>query len=143
MTKHTKGEETMNYYEMVMNVSRSISLRAVAALVVMVMLLAGPLPAQEQLEKKKDYGNQTEEYCTVYAVGKEFSTKWKVEVDFGQKFEWSLRNKDLLRGPDGKMMKFDSPVDAINYLNASGWTVVSAYGNDEYLGALMKRPVRR
>lgn len=116
---------------------------AVAALVVMVMLLAGPLPAQEQLEKRNVYGNQTEEYCTVYAIGKEFSTKWKVEVDFGQKFEWSLKNKDLLRGSDGKMIKFDSPVDAINFLNASGWTVVSAYGNDEYLGALMKRPIRR
>ena len=118
-------------------------LRFAVALVVSVMLLAGPLAAQEQLEKRNVYGNQTEEYCTVYAVGKEFSTKWKVEVDFGQKFEWSLKNKDLLRDENGKTVSFDSPVDAVNFLNASGWTVVSAFGDDGYFAALMKRSVRK
>ena len=115
---------------------------AVAVLIAAVMVLARPAFSQEQVDKKKMYGSQTEEYCTVFAVGKAFSTKWKVEVDFGQKFEWNLKNKDLLRDQNGKAIKFDSPVDAINFLNASGWTVVSAFGDDEYLAALMKRSIR-
>jgi len=115
---------------------------AVIGLFAAVVLLSGTALSQVQLDKKKSYGNQTEEYCTVYAVGKALSTKWKVEVDFGQKFEWSLKNNDLLRDENGKTVSFDSPVDAVNFLNASGWTVVSAFGDDGYFAALMKRSVR-
>jgi hypothetical protein len=95
--------------------------------------------AQSQEITRSSYENQTEEYVAIAAVGKAFSTKWKVEVDFGQAFEWSIKNKDLLRDSKGKVVSFSSPIDALNFLNSQGWKLVNASADMDYFYAIMKR----
>lgn len=102
-------------------------------------LLLGVPVMQVRAQDTEAYANQTEEYLAITAVGKAFSTKWKVEVDFGQAFQWSIRNKDLLRDDDGQVIAFDSPVDALNYMNSRGWVLVNAASDQDYFYAIMKR----
>ncbi|WP_047047738.1 hypothetical protein [Vibrio mexicanus] len=88
------------------------------------------------------YATQTEQYAMVSAVGKLLSlTKWKVEVDFGQALKLGIKNQDLLRDDDGKVISFNSPIDAVNFLNSKGWVLVSAStGGDQFM-AVMKRKI--
>ncbi len=83
---------------------------------------------------------QTEQYARVVASGKLLSlTKWKVSVDFGQETKISIRNKDLLRDDDGNAIVFNSPIDAVNFLNSKGWVLVSASSSSDHFTAIMKR----
>lgn len=87
--------------------------------------------------------SQTEQYAMVVASGKLLSlTKWKVEVDFGQELKIGIKNKDLLRDDNGKTIVFNSPIDALNYLNAQGWTVISATTSDNRFVAIIKRNIQ-
>ena len=89
----------------------------------------------------QSYQAQTEEYAAIVATGKAFSfTKWKVAVDFGQVYKWwTIKNKDLLRDNSGKVITFESLVDALNFLNSKGWKLVTASANEQYFYAIMKR----
>jgi hypothetical protein len=111
---------------------------ALAILMGAVLVFSGATSAQES--KARRYDNQSEEYLAVTAVGKALSTKWKVEVDFGQAFEWSVKNKDLLRDEKGQVVSFNSPVDALNFLNSQGWKLVTASADELYFYAVMSRP---
>ncbi|MEH6582992.1 MAG: hypothetical protein V7754_13715 [Halioglobus sp.] len=106
--------------------------------VVLCLIFTTSLAHSQQISKSS-YENQTEEYVAITAIGKAFSTKWKVEVDFGQAFEWSVKNKDLLRDNKGKVVSFASPIDALNFLNSQGWSLVNASADADYFYAIMRR----
>jgi hypothetical protein len=113
--------------------------KVLSRLVVIFFLVFTTSLANSQQISQKSYENQTEEYVAITAIGKAFSTKWKVEVDFGQAFEWSVKNKDLLRDDKGKVVSFASPIDALNFLNSQGWSLVNASGDADYFSAIMRR----
>ncbi|MCJ2376916.1 hypothetical protein LNL84_08710 [Vibrio sp. ZSDZ34] len=110
------------------------SLFLVGALVLSVPSLAQSSPEGMVVD------GQTEQYARVVASGKLLSlTKWKVEVDFGQETKISIRNKDLLRDDNGNTIVFNSPIDAVNFLNSKGWVLVSASSSSDHFTAIMKR----
>lgn len=51
----------------------------------------------------------------------------KVEVDFGGQSGWWNDGRDLLVDENGKDIKFNSMVDAMNYMGERGWTFEAAY----------------
>ncbi len=54
------------------------------------------------------------------------NTKVKIDIDYGQ--EVSFWNQDRrLRDENGKSVKFNSMVDALNYMGTLGWEFVQAY----------------
>ncbi|MEO6149588.1 MAG: hypothetical protein ABIN95_07520 [Mucilaginibacter sp.] len=67
----------------------------------------------------------TEQYCMVIATPKFFSSKVTIEVDYGQptKFFSDQRLKD----ESGKVMSFNTTIDALNYMGSQGWLFVNAY----------------
>jgi hypothetical protein len=108
-------------------------------MVVGLLVLSTPSMALSSPEGMVAEG-QTEQYARVVASGKLLSlTKWKVEVDFGQATKIGLRNKDLLRDDDGNTIVFNSPIDAVNFLNTKGWVLVSASSSSDHFTAIMKR----
>ncbi|MDO6762350.1 hypothetical protein [Agarivorans sp. 1_MG-2023] len=109
-------------------------IRALLAAMVIMLMLSLSVQANE-------VDPQTgEEYAMVVAKGKLLSlTKWKVEVDFGQALEIGIKNKDLLRDRNGKVIAFNSPMAALNHLNQSGWVLVSANTSGDQFSAIMKR----
>jgi len=67
-------------------------------------------------------------YAQIVGTGRMLSTKVDVEIDYGQ--EKKLFNPDDNRIMDeqtGKAKKFNSMVDAMNYMGVLGWEFVQAY----------------
>jgi hypothetical protein len=87
---------------------------------------------------------RTEEYCLIVGTAKFFSTKVIVSIDFGQETEFfdSKRYKD----ENGKVVNFNSMIDALNYMNSKGWVFINAYpisvGSGSVYHYLMKRTVK-
>lgn len=69
-----------------------------------------------------------------------FTGKIKIDIDFGQQNKaFEGFNADALKDPvTGKPIKFNSMIDALNYMAADGWLFVNAYniteanGNTQY-----------
>ncbi|MEZ8824692.1 hypothetical protein AB6E04_10040 [Vibrio amylolyticus] len=132
MQNKTLSEKTMN----------TNRIQIMAALLMSITLLFGRVAIADELDSGNVYSAQTEQYAMVNAVGKLLSlTKWKVEVDFGQALKIGVKNKDLLRDSEGKVINFNSPIDAINYLNSQGWALVTVSTAGDQFSAVMKRDV--
>ena len=58
-------------------------------------------------------------YCQVVATEKFLSNKVNVELDFGQKMKYFVDNR--LKDEEGKAIKFNTNVDAMNYMGRQGW----------------------
>lgn len=77
---------------------------------------------------------QVEQYCELVAQGKIFSNKVTIDVNFGETrkfFGGDTRLKDEITG---KIKKFNSVTDALNYLGLQGWSLVNAFPISESSG---------
>ena len=71
------------------------------------------------------YAQKLEKYCEVVATGRLFSKKVTIEVDFGE--ERSFFKDTRLRDDDGAVVRFNSLVDALNYMGTQNWHLVNAF----------------
>jgi len=73
-----------------------------------------------------------ETYCMVIATGKLFSNKVSIQVDFGQETSWwKGTHGDVIKDETGKIVNFNSVIDALNYMASQGWIFVNAYALSE------------
>ena len=68
---------------------------------------------------------RVEQYCEVVATARILSSKVTIDIDFGE--ERSIWKDNRLREDNGKLKKFNTVIDAINYLGKSGWRLVNAF----------------
>ncbi|MEP6700157.1 MAG: hypothetical protein ABJA85_02530 [Bacteroidota bacterium] len=68
---------------------------------------------------------RVEQYCEVVATGRLLSNKVTIDIDYGE--ERSIWKDNRLKDDNGKLKKFNTVIDAINYLGKSGWTLVNAF----------------
>ena len=68
---------------------------------------------------------KVEQYCEVVATGRLLSNKVTIDIDYGE--ERSLWKDHRIRDDEGKLKKFNSVIDAINYLGKDGWKLVNAF----------------
>jgi len=67
-------------------------------------------------------------YAQLSCEGQLFSTKVKVSIDFGQSTSWLFSmSESRLVDKEGKEIKFNSMIDALNYLTQFGWRFAQAY----------------
>jgi len=82
------------------------------------LLLAMGLFAQTDSSK-------IEQYCQVVATPKLLSNKVTIDIDFGEeKRFWA---DERLRTEQGKLKKFNTIIDALNYMGRNGWVFINAY----------------
>lgn len=86
--------------------------------IVFAQLAALALPAQNDTTK-------IEQYCQVIATPRLLSNKVTINIDFGE--EKSIWANTRLRSYDGKLKKFNTIVDALNFMGKEGWTFINAY----------------
>lgn len=60
------------------------------------------------------------------ATKKLFSPNCTIEIDFGQQKRW-FKNTTSLVDSLGNKIEFNSPIDALNFMNKNGWEFVDAY----------------
>jgi hypothetical protein len=68
------------------------------------------------------------DYVQVIGTGRSLSTKVDVEIDFGQETKSiSFKNGTTIKDEKGKNMKFNSMMDALNFMSANGYSFQFAY----------------
>jgi hypothetical protein len=72
-----------------------------------------------------DGTKQAEQYCMVTGTRALLSNKVTITVDYGQPTKWLTDNR--IKDETGKVEKFNSMIDALNYMTNDGWTFVCAY----------------
>lgn len=96
----------------------------------LMLTLARPTPAPAQTPTAASAAAPqrsappTEEYCQVRAQPK-LNGRYVVSIDFGQ--QQKLVSLNLFRDAAGKAIEFNSAMDALNWLNAQGWELVSTF----------------
>ena len=103
-------------------------------IIAVILLSSGQLFAQTDSTK-------IEQYCRVIVSPRLFSEKVTIELDLGE--EKSIWHDERLRTMEGRLRKFNTVVDAMNYMGKEGWKFLNAYpvrmGNSErYHLAFMK-----
>ncbi len=66
-----------------------------------------------------------ETYCQIIGTRQMFSTKLTITVDYGEPRKWFSDQR--IKDETGKIQKFNSMIDAMNYMADQGWTFVCAY----------------
>lgn len=68
---------------------------------------------------------KVEQYCEVIATPRLLSNKVTMEVNYGE--EKSYWRDTRLKNDDGKLKKFNTIIDALNYMGKEGWVFVNAF----------------
>jgi hypothetical protein len=68
---------------------------------------------------------KVEQYCEVVATARLLSNKVTIDIDYGE--ERSIWKDNRLKDENGKPRKFNTTIDAINYLGKNGWRLVNAF----------------
>lgn len=66
-----------------------------------------------------------EQYCQVIVTPRLLSNKVTIDIDFGE--ERSIWTDNRIRTYDGKLKKFNTVIDALNFMGKEGWTFINAY----------------
>ncbi|GAB2841321.1 hypothetical protein [Ferruginibacter profundus] len=69
--------------------------------------------------------SKVEQYCQVIATPRLLSNKVTIDIDFGE--EKSFWRDNRLKTEEGKIKKFNTIIDALNYMGFTGWTFINAY----------------
>ncbi len=120
----------------------------IAILLVLPFFMAAQQPAdtiQQEEETHMAFAELLGYNTNILGLGK----KAKVEVEFGDE-SWGWRGNDgrnFLVDENGKDIKFNSMVDAMNYMGEHGWKFEAAYvvtvGGQNVIHWLMSKEVRK
>ncbi len=67
-----------------------------------------------------------EQYCRLVAQNRLLSNRVNIDVDYGD--ERKLFSDNRMRDEEtGRLKKFNTVVDALNYMGAQGWILVNAF----------------
>lgn len=66
-----------------------------------------------------------EQYCQVIATPRLLSNKVTIDIDFGE--EKSFWADTRLRNYNGRLKKFNTIIDALNFMGKEGWIFINAY----------------
>lgn len=69
--------------------------------------------------------SKIEQYCQVIATPRLLSNKVTIDLDFGEEKKFWSDNR--LRAYDGKLKKFNTIIDALNFMGKEGWVFINAY----------------
>ena len=69
--------------------------------------------------------SKVEQYCQVIATPRLLSNKVTIDIDFGE--EKSYWRDTRLKSYDGKLKKFNTVIDALNFMGKEGWKFINAY----------------
>ncbi len=68
---------------------------------------------------------RVEQYCQVVVTPRILSKKVTIDVDFGEKKSFWVDTR--LTTDRGELRKFNTVVDALNYMGMAGWVFINAY----------------
>jgi hypothetical protein len=95
-------------------------------------------------QKDKDT-TRVEQYCQVVATPRLLSNRVTIDIDYGE--ERSIWRDNRVKADDGRLKKFNTTIDALNYMGKDGWTLVNAFpvftANTQVYHYVFKKVFRR
>jgi len=70
---------------------------------------------------------KVEKYCEIIATGRLLSRKVTIDIDYGEERKFFSFKDSRVKDELGKVQKFNSVVDALNYIGSLGWVFVNAF----------------
>ena len=98
-------------------------MKKIFALVVGILLCATAFAQDIKSAKKAE---PYKVYCEIIGQSRSLSNKVDVELDFGQASKFWTGDRSLY-DENGKKIKFNSMLDAANYMGRRGWDLEEAY----------------
>jgi hypothetical protein len=89
-------------------------------IVMISMVLLSSIVSKAQADTSK-----VEQYCQVIATPRILSNKVTIDIDLGE--EKSFWRDNRLKTDEGRVKKFNTVIDALNYMGLAGWTFINAY----------------
>lgn len=82
------------------------------------------------------------QYCEIHGYGAAFfNNKIVISIDYGQRVGWG--DHSLIKNSSGESINFNSMIDALNFMEKSGWEYINNYvvsnGQSLYYTYLLKR----
>ncbi len=68
---------------------------------------------------------RVEQYAEVVATPRLLSNKVTIDIDYGE--EKSIWKDNRLKTEEGKLKKFNTTIDALNYMGKEGWKLKNAF----------------
>ncbi len=87
---------------------------------IITLLILGSLQSFAQTDSV-----EVEQFCQVIATPRLLSNKVTIDVDFGDEKKFWSDNR--LRNWEGKVKKFNTIIDAMNFMGREGWSFINAY----------------
>jgi hypothetical protein len=94
-------------------------------LMIISLLSAVGLTAQIKVKQNINDSVLVEQYCDVVSTERFMSNKVTINIDFGE--ERSIWKDNRLKDRAGKLVKFNTVIDALNDLGKDGWKLVNAF----------------
>jgi hypothetical protein len=66
-----------------------------------------------------------EQYCEVVSTPRLLSNKVTIDINYGE--EKSIWKDTRLKTDEGKLKKFNTVIDALNYMGKDGWIFINAF----------------
>ena len=88
--------------------------------------------------------DKVEQYAEVVATPRLLSNKVTIDIDYGE--ERSIWKDNRIKTDEGKLKKFNTVVDALNYMGKEGWKLVNAFpyisgnGNTQVYHYVFRKP---
>ena len=83
------------------------------------------------------------DYMQIVGTSRFMSNKVTIEIDFGQQNKYWSAKDTKVKDENGKLMKFNSIIDALNFFSKNGYEFVTAYAfavdNQNVYHYLMKK----
>ena len=86
------------------------------------------------------------QYMQIVGTSKLMSTKLNIKIDFGQETKfWSGGREAFIKDENGKILNFNSMIDALNFMAKNGYKFKTAYafavGNQNVYHYLLEKSV--
>jgi hypothetical protein len=88
------------------------------AFIILILFINSSLFAQTDTSK-------IEQYCQVIVTPRLLSNKVTIDIDFGE--EKSYWRDNRLKTYEGKLKKFNTVIDAMNFMGKDDWKFINAY----------------
>ena len=69
--------------------------------------------------------SKVEQYCEIVSTPRLLSSKVTIDIDYGE--ARSIWRDNRVKSDDGRLKKFNTVIDALNYMGKDGWTLVNAF----------------
>jgi hypothetical protein len=84
-----------------------------------------------------------EQYCSLNVMPRLLSAKVNIDVDYGNPRKLFSFKDNRVKDDDGKAKKFNTAVEALNYMSAQGWKLVNAMAMTEGGNAVYRYIMKR